>query len=93
MIEDTQYVIRIPKSMKNRQHNGQKTEGQTTQGPKDRRTDNTMAKRQKNRQHNGQKTEEQTTQWPKDRRTEWEKAHNQPKKAHYLFIVRSTQNL
>ena len=21
----------------------------------------------------------------------WEKAHNQPKKAHYLFIVRSTQ--
>jgi hypothetical protein len=23
----------------------------------------------------------------------WEKAHNQPKKAHYLFIVRSTQNL
>ena len=23
----------------------------------------------------------------------WEKAHNQPKKVHYLFIVRSTQNL
>ena len=41
--------------MKNRQHNGQKTEEQTTQWPKDRRTDNTMAKRQKNRQHNGQK--------------------------------------
>jgi hypothetical protein len=39
-------------------------EEQTTQWPKDRRTDNTMAKRQKNRQHNGQKTEEQTTQWP-----------------------------
>jgi TRAF3-interacting protein 1 len=30
---------------KDRQHNGQKTEGQTTQWPKDRRTDNTMAKR------------------------------------------------
>ena len=30
-------------------------EEQTTQWPKDRRTDNTMAKRQKNRQHNGQK--------------------------------------
>jgi hypothetical protein len=34
-------------------------EEQTTQWPKDRRTDNTMAKRQKNKQHNGQKTEEQ----------------------------------
>jgi hypothetical protein len=42
-------------------------EEQTTQWPKDRRTDNTMAKRQKNRQHNGQKTEEQTTQWPKEK--------------------------
>jgi ribosomal protein L44E len=46
---------------------------QTTQWPKekDRRTDNTMAKRkrQKNRQHNGQmkKTEEQTTQWPNEK--------------------------
>jgi hypothetical protein len=44
-----------------------------TQWPKekDRKTDNTMAKRkrQKNRQHNGQKkkTEEQTTQWPKEK--------------------------
>ena len=55
----------MAKRQKNRQHNGQKTEeqttqwpkeeGQTTQWPKDRRTDNTMAKRQKNRQHNGQK--------------------------------------
>ena len=53
----------------NRQHNGQKTEGQTTQWPKDRRTDNTMAKRQKDRQHNGQKTDEQTTQWPKEKST------------------------
>jgi hypothetical protein len=46
------------------------TEGQTPQWPKDRRTDNTMAKRQKDRQHNGQKTEGQTPQWPKDRRTD-----------------------
>jgi hypothetical protein len=30
-------------------------EKQTTQWPKDRKTDNTMATRQKNRQHNGQK--------------------------------------
>jgi hypothetical protein len=60
----------MAKRQKNRQHNGQKTEEQTTQWPKDRRTDNTMAKRQKNTQHNGQKTEEQTTQWPKDRRTD-----------------------
>ena len=45
----------MAKRQKNRQHNGQKTEEQTTQWPKDRRTDNTMAKRQKYRQHNGQK--------------------------------------
>jgi hypothetical protein len=51
----TKGVIRIRKSkkdntmakrQKDRQHNGQKTEGQTTQWPKDRRTDNTMAKGQ-----------------------------------------------
>jgi hypothetical protein len=47
---------------KDRQHNGHKTEGQTTQWPQDRRTDNTMATRQKDRQHNGHKTEGQTTQ-------------------------------
>jgi hypothetical protein len=29
--EDTKRVIRIHKSKKDRQHNGQKTEGQTTQ--------------------------------------------------------------
>jgi hypothetical protein len=52
---------------KKRQQNGKKTEEKTTQRPKDRRTDNTMAKREKNRQHNGQQTEEQTTQWPKER--------------------------
>jgi hypothetical protein len=46
-----------------RQYNGQKTEGQTIQWPKDR-TDNTMAKRQKDRQYNGQKTEGQKIQWP-----------------------------
>jgi hypothetical protein len=61
-IEDTKVVIRLRKSKKNRQHNGQKTEEQTTQWSKDRRTDNTRVKRQKNRQHKGQKTEEQTTQ-------------------------------
>ena len=61
--------------MKDREHNGQKFEDTKAvirrhKSMKDRRTDNTMAKRQKNRQHNGQKTEEQTTQWPKDRRTD-----------------------
>jgi hypothetical protein len=60
----------MSKRQKDRQHNVQKTEGQTTQCPKDRRTDNTMSKRQKDRQHNVQKTEEQTTQCPKDRRTD-----------------------
>jgi hypothetical protein len=44
----------MAKRQKDRQHNGQKTERQTTQWPKDR-TDNTMAKRQKDRQHSGQK--------------------------------------
>jgi hypothetical protein len=54
----------MAKRQKNRKHNGQKTEEQKTQWPKDRRTENTMTKRQKNRKHNGQKTEEQKTQWP-----------------------------
>ena len=48
-------AIRCRNTKKNRQYNGQKTEEQTIQWPKDRRTDNTMAKRQKNRQYNGQK--------------------------------------
>jgi hypothetical protein len=51
----------MAKRQKNRQYNGQKTEEQTIQWPKDRRTDNTMAKRQKDTQHNRQKAEEQTT--------------------------------
>jgi hypothetical protein len=59
----------MAKRQKNRQHNGQKTEVQTTQWPKDRRTENTMAKRQKDRKLNGQKTEGQTTQWPKEKNT------------------------
>jgi hypothetical protein len=37
----------MTKRQKDRQHNDQKTEGQTTQWPKDRRTDNTMAKRER----------------------------------------------
>jgi hypothetical protein len=37
----------MAKRQKNRQHNDQKTEEQTTQWPKDRRTDNTMAKRKR----------------------------------------------
>jgi hypothetical protein len=55
----------MSKRQKDRKYNGQKT-GQTIQWPKDRRTDNTMAKRQ-DRQYNDQKTEGQTIQWPKDR--------------------------
>jgi hypothetical protein len=34
----------MAKRQKDRQHNGKKTEGQTTQWQKDRRTDNIMAK-------------------------------------------------
>jgi hypothetical protein len=48
---------------KDRQYNGQKTEGQTIQWSEDRRTDNTMVRRQKDRQYNGQMTEGQTIQW------------------------------
>ena len=44
-----------------------KTDGQTIQWPKDRRTDNTMAKREKDRQYNGQKTDGQTIQWPNEK--------------------------
>ena len=67
--EDTKGVIRSRKS-KNKQYSGQKTEVQTMQWPKDRRTDDTVAKRQKYRQYSGQKTEVQTIQWPKDRSTD-----------------------
>ena len=62
--EDTKGVIRSRKS-KHRQYSGQKTEVQTIQWSKDRRTDNTVAKRQKYRQYSGQKTEVQTIQWQK----------------------------
>jgi hypothetical protein len=51
----------MAKRQENRQYNGQKTEEQTIQWPKDRRTDNTMAKRQKNRQYNGEKKKGRTT--------------------------------
>ena len=37
----------MAKRQKNRQYNGQKTEEQTIQWPKDRRTDNIMAKRKR----------------------------------------------
>ena len=72
----------MAKRQKNRQHSGKKTEEQTTQWQKDRRTDNTVAKRQKNRQHNGKKTEEQTTQWQKDRRTDNTVAKRQKNRQH-----------
>ena len=80
--EDAKGVIKIRKSKKDRQDNGQKTEGQTRQWPKDRRTDKTMAKRQKDRQDNEQKTEGQTRQWPKDRRTDKTMAKRQKDRQH-----------
>jgi hypothetical protein len=57
----------MAKRQKDRQYNGKKTEGQTIQWQKDRRTDNTMAKRQKDRQYNGKKTEGQTIKKTKDK--------------------------
>ena len=53
------------------QNNGQKTEGQPIQWPKDRRTANTMTKRQKDSQYNDEKTEGQTIQWPKDKDSQY----------------------
>jgi hypothetical protein len=49
--------MRIRTSKKSRQHNGQKTEEQTTQWPKDRRTENTMAKRERTK---GQKDKQRS---------------------------------
>jgi hypothetical protein len=66
-------------------------EGQTIQWPKDRRTDNTMAKRQKDRQYNGQKTEGQTIQWPKDRRTDNTMAKRQKDKRKNNDVQNTTQ--
>ena len=59
--EDTTGAIRIRKSEKNREHIGQRTEEQRTHWPKDRRTENTLAKRQKNREHIGQKKKDKRT--------------------------------
>jgi preprotein translocase subunit SecE len=47
----------------------QNKEEQTIQWPKQRSTDNTMAKTKKYKQYNGQNKEVQTIQWPKQRRT------------------------
>jgi hypothetical protein len=46
----------MAKRQKYRKHNGQKTEEQTTQWPKDRRTDNTMTKRKKYKQRSTKHT-------------------------------------
>jgi hypothetical protein len=46
----------MAKRQKNRQHNDQKTEEQTTQWTKDRRTDNTMAKSKKYKQRSTKHT-------------------------------------
>jgi hypothetical protein len=58
----------MAKRQKNRQHNGQKTEEQTTQWPKDRRTDNTMAKKstkgQTNKSKHTYKTKDRVTRIP-----------------------------
>ena len=67
-LEDTKSVSRSFKS-KNRQYNGQSKEVQTIQWPKQRSTNNTMAKAKKYRQYNGQNKEVQTIQWPKQRNT------------------------
>ena len=51
----------MAKRQKDRQYNDQKTEGQTIQCSKDRRTDNTMSKRQKDREYNGQMKKDKNT--------------------------------
>jgi hypothetical protein len=47
----------MAKRQKDRQHYGQKTEGQTTLWPKDRRTDKTKAKRKKKPNNDQQRLE------------------------------------
>ena len=56
--------------------------------PKDRKKDNTMAKRQKERQYNGQKTERKTIQWPTDRK----KDNTMAKRKKYKKINNDLQN-
>ena len=66
------------KGKKDRQHNDQRKEGQTTQWSKERRTDNTLAKGKKDRKHSGQRKEghkgnndlQKTTHKTKDRVTQ-----------------------
>ena len=50
----------MAKRQKDRQHNDQKTEGQTIQWQKDRRTDNTMAKRKQKTNNDLQNTTQKT---------------------------------
>ena len=50
----------MAKRQKERQHNGQKTEGKTTQWPKDRRTDNAMAKRKRTKKDKQRSTNHYT---------------------------------
>jgi hypothetical protein len=64
--EENKGVIKICRPKKDRQHNDQKTEGQTTQWSKDRRTDNTMIKKGEIRTNNDLQN---TTQKTKDRAT------------------------
>jgi hypothetical protein len=57
----------MAKEEKDRQHNGQRRKGQTTQWPKKKRTDNTMAKEEKDNRTNDDL--QNTTHKTKDRVT------------------------
>ena len=64
--DDTNGIIRIRKSKKDRQHNGQKKKDRQHNGQK-RKTDNTMGKRRRT-DNTMAKKERQTTQWTKEER-------------------------
>ena len=64
--KDTKVVIRISKSTKNRQYNGQKIPKVQSESINRRRTDNAIAKRYQKGNQNQYIDEERTIQWPKD---------------------------
>ena len=69
MFEDTKRLIRIRKSKKERQHNGQKKKDKERQH-------NSQKKRDKERQHNGQKKKGKERQHNDQKKKDKERQHN-----------------
>jgi DNA mismatch repair ATPase MutL len=73
VFEDTKRLIRIRKSKKERQHNGQKKKDKERQH-------NSQKKRDKERQHNGQKKKDRARQHSGQKKKGKERQHNDQKK-------------